>query len=451
MAGKLSVYDMALHGVNTTTSPVHLRDGELTKAQNWQTDPTLADGCIRRRDGMVKLNSSALAGSVKGFMALPLPSEFTTTRVFYAPINDGTTNTWRRSTDGVTWTTITTSTLQKCSVLTHSDNVTNAGTFSTSIRGVVPLASFNNRLYFPGDDYNSTEDAGTDTDPTIYEWDGTTATKLMTIPQSPQATTKCSTVMGIVPYSSSELLISVYDYDATPNLAKTRVLLYNIVTSSFEQLGPGTDLRGSVFAPYVYQGRVWICPANFVSGYQMQVLWIRPGDNTWTADANLPAVTVGGVSMVEFLGDLYLGIHSSATQDALIRKRTASTAAWSTVHTSDGSGTGQFYAPLWVSSDGLTILAFWNNADGSAPLQRVLSSTDGTTWSTELDVVADLGAGNGVVPGSPFRDSDGSDYLPIRNSNDTGVIKKRTSGGTWSTVDTINNLRGAMMALRTVA
>ena len=74
MAGKLSVYDMALHGVNTTTSPIHLTDGELTKAQNWQTDPTLADGCIRRRDGMVKLNSSAMAGSVKGFIALPLPS-----------------------------------------------------------------------------------------------------------------------------------------------------------------------------------------------------------------------------------------------------------------------------------------------------------------------------------------------------------------------------------------
>ena len=80
----------------------------------------------------------------------------------------------------------------------------------------------------------------------------------------------------------------------------------------------------------------------------------------------------------------------------------------------------------------------------------ILSSTDGTTWSTELDVVTDLGAGF-TVPGIPFRDSDGSDYISIRKSDDTGVIKKRTSGGTWSTVDTINNLRGAMMALRTVA
>lgn len=446
--GKLNVYDMAEKGVNTTKSPLHLNDGELTKAQNWQTDPTLADGCIRRRDAMSKLNGSALAGSVKGLIALPLPSEFTTTRVFYAPIDDGTTNTWRTSSNGSSWATITDATLRKCATTAHANSV--GAIYEGSLRGVGTFASLGGKIYFPGDDYNSPEDASTDTPPTVYSWDGTNAIKLFVVPRNPYADTDCYAVTSIVPYSATELLVSVFDINSGGSTRHSRVLLYNLLDGSLEQLGPETDIRGGIFTPFVYQGRVWVAPANFVIGETIAILWVRPGDPAWTSDANFEGAAVGGVSMAQFLGNLYMGTHSTASVVARIRKRTSSTAVWSSVFSTDGSGTGQYVGPLIVTADGLTLLAYANFGGGSAPVIRIVSSTDGSSWSTDLDVVADLGAGY-TVSGTPYLDSDGSIYWPLRKSDNTGFIKKRTSAGSWSTVDTIDNLRGPLTALRTVS
>lgn len=444
---KLNVYDMAEKGVNTTKSPLHLEDGELTRAQNWQPDPTLADGCIRRRDALSKLNGPALAGSVKGFIALPLPSEFTTTRVFYAPIDDATTNSWRTSTDGSAWATITTSTLRKAATSSHFDS--SGGLWAENVRGAITWASVHNKLYFPGDDYNSEEDASTNTPPTVYSWDGTTERKLFVIPRNPSVGVDCYTVTSIVPYSDHELVLGVVDTLTAGATAYFRVLFYDTITGTLEHLGPATALTGWLLTPYVYQGRIWIGPAQFDAD-TAAIRWIRPGDSDWTSDANFEASAVGGISMAAFLGDLYMGTHSSASTVARIRKRTTSTAAWTSVVSTDGTGTGQFAGPLIVTADGLTLLSYINYGNGSAPLIRIIKTTDGTSWSTDLDVVADLGAGYNV-PGYPYLDSDGSIYWPIRKADNTGFIKKRTSGGAWSTVDTIANLRGPLMALKTVA
>lgn len=445
--GKLNVYNMAEKGVNVTKSAIHLEDGEVTKAQNFQTDPTLADGVIRRRDGLTKLNSSALAGAVKGLIALPFPDEFTVTRTFYAPIDDGTTNTWRRSTDGTTWATITSATLRKAAITAHANGT--GGIYQDSMRGSAPWIGFNHKIYFPGDDYVSSEDGGTATDPTFYSWDGTTAVKLFTVPKSPYSTLKCQAIVSVVPYGESELLISTNDYDTADGAVHTRVLLYNTIDGSLEQLGPETDIRGAVMAMTVYQGRIWIVPTNFVIGVTVNVSWIRPGDPAWTTDVALPSVSIGGVGMAEFLGDLYVGTHSSALIDAFIRKRTAATGAWSTVLSTDGSGVFQHLGPLIVSADKQTIFAYYDNVDGTGVKQRIVKSTDGTSWTTDLDIVADLGAGY-TVSGFPYLDSDGAIYWPLRKADDTGFIKKRTSAGVWSTVDTIAALRGQIVALRTV-
>ena len=446
--GKLNCYNMAEQGVNVTKSPIHLDDGELTRAQNWQTDPALADGAIRRRDGMSKLNSSALAGSVKGLIALPLPSEFTTTRTFYAAIDDATTNSWRRSTDGATWATITTSTLRKAATTAHANGA--GHTWEGVARGVVNWASFGQKIYFPGDDYTTSEDGGTTTGPTVYSWDGTTESKLFTVPTSPFADDNALAITSIIPYSSSDLIVAVADYNTAAADAHTRILLYDTVTGSLEQVGAGTNIVGNSFVPYVYQGRIWVAAVNFEIATTIAVMWARPGDSTFTSDANFEAAAVGGISMVEFLGSLYLGTHSSAATVARIRKRTAATAAWSNVVSTDGSGTGQYAGPLIVDSAGTTLLSYINYGNGTAPLIRIIKTTDGTTWSTDLDVVADLGAGF-TVSGFPYTDSNGDIYWPLRKADNTGFIKKRTSAGTWSTVDTIANLRGTMQALKVLS
>jgi hypothetical protein len=453
MAKDLDVYDMADHGVNVTKSPIHLEDGELTKAQNWQTDPTLADGAIRRRDAMVKLNSTALAGALRGLIALPFPDEFTVTRTFYAPIDDTTTNTWRTSADGTTWTTITTATLNKAQTAIHDPGAGAPGaTFSGGLRGMVTWAAVNHKIYFPGDDYNTDAEAGTDTSPTLYVWDGTTSTKLLTVPPPPDvAPTLARGISAIVPYSQTELLIAVFGENASTAETYASLLLYDTVTGSLEQLGPETSLNDQViFAPYVYQGRIWIGPAYREStGSTIAIRWIRPGDPAWTTDANFKAIDIGGINMVHFLGNLYMGTHSSIAAVADIRKRTSSTGAWTTVTSTDGAGAGQVLGPLIVTADGLTILSFYNSVSGAAPLLRILSSTDGTTWVTDFDISANHASH--IISGIPYLDTDGSIYWMLKRSDNVGVIKKRTSAGVWSTVDSFNELRGPILPLKVVA
>jgi hypothetical protein len=144
-----------------------------------------------------------------------------------------------------------------------------------------------------------------------------------------------------------------------------------------------------------------------------------------------------------------MGTHSSIAVVARIRKRTVGTGAWSTVKSTDGTGVGQYCGPLIKTAAGTTLLAFYHTGNGTGPTDRILSSTDGTSWVTDLDIDADLGVGY-AVSGVPFLDSDGSIYWPLRKSDNTGFIKKRTSAGAWSTVDTIANLRGPILPLKVV-
>jgi hypothetical protein len=450
--GKLSVFDMAEKGVNVTKSPIHLEDGELTKAQNWQTDPTLADGAIRRRDSLVKLNSSALAGALRGLIALPYPDNFTVARTFYAPIDDVTTNTWRTSTTGAaaSWATITTATLNKAQTAIHDPGAASA--MSGGFRGVAHWLALNHKIYFPGDDYNTNSEVGADTLPTLYSWDGTTSTLLRRVPGDANLLTNIAKgISTIAPYSATEMLIATWGENSSTAKSHACLFLYSLVDGSLTQLGPETDLIHQLIrAIIVYNGRIWIAPEYYnVTGQTISIKWLRPGDAAWTTDANFEAIDVGGISLCEFLGDLYMGTHSSIAVVARIRKRTVGTGAWSTVKSTDGTGVGQYCGPLIKTADGLTLLAFYHTGNGTGPTDRILKSTDGSSWSTDLDIDADLGAGY-AVSGVPFLDSDGSIYWPLRKSDNTGFIKKRTSAGVWSTVDTIANLRGPILPLKVV-
>jgi hypothetical protein len=288
----------------------------------------------------------------------------------------------------------------------------------------------------------------------LYSWDGTTAVKLLTVPGDPNiGSSLAKGISCIVPYSATELLIGVFGDNVSTAKTHASLLLYDTVTGALEQLGSATDLiHQAIYAPYVYQGRIWIAPMYYnVDGLTISIKWLRPGDSAWTDDANFAAANIGGTTMVEFQGDLYLGTHSSTATVATIRKRTAGTAVWSTVKSTDGTGTGQYIGPIIKTADGLTMLAYYNAGNGTGPLIRILASTDGTTWTTDLDVVADLGAGY-TVSGIPYLDTvTGSIYWNLRQSDNDGFIKRRTSAGTWSTVDTFDDLRGPILPLKVVA
>jgi hypothetical protein len=445
--GHLAIYSMGRRGVNTTTSPVHLEDGDLVQAQNFQPDPAGQDGVLRSRDGMTRLTSSALAGQVTGGIGVPLPDQSALTTHFYAAMDDLSTGTdaFRHSTNGTTWTTITAGTLVRPASLGR------AGYFGANNPGARSLrwASLNERMYYPGNDYN---DASTTSWPTLHVWDGTTDYKLAEIPHHPSFNVGAAdeaAIMAIVPYSSTQLIVSTSDgNDAT---GRCRVLLMDVATGKFTQLGAGTDLTGYAQSVVVAQGRIWAaCAVTNLS--QSTIRSVRPDDGGWATERLIVAGR-SAESLVVFKGDLYCGQSAAwagAGNSAIIEKRAASTGAWTTVLTGDGTGTGNILGPLAVDLAESTIFAWWYSVSGGAsPENRIVSSTDGTTWGTEYDVKTNVGVSY-TQSGYPFLDrATGHLYWPVMQTTNETQLLRRTSGGTWSIVDSSNQLmRGPIASIR---
>ena len=368
MKKPLNVYNLGEEGVNVDSDDVHVRDGELRAAQNFQVDPAGGLGGIRRRDGLNDLNT-ALAGAVTGIIALPLPDRSALTRTFYAPIDSEAANFFRKSTNGTTWANSTNG-----SVPASRDDFGTFGTGSQELySGAMRWAGFNNRLYYPGSDYV----AGTDL-PTIHVWDGTTDYKFTEIPRNPnEAATIPRGVLSFVPYDENRLIVTTYD--STGGTGLGRVLLLNVNTGQWSQVGPETSLAGLPMNTAVWQGKIWTGLINLSGGSATTVRWARPEDATWTTDLTTP-VTLGYViDLAVFQGNLYIALAADVGDSAEIRKRT-SDGTWSIVLTADGTGASNFLGPLIVNDDDTKIFAFWSSVSGGgAPTERISESSDGSS------------------------------------------------------------------------
>ena len=103
MPQKLNIFNLGEKGVVLSRSPLHREDGSLVKAQNAEISLDEAEGGLKKRGGMPRLNSSSLSGSVQALVGVPLVDRsfgVGTTQTLYAAIDDGTSNNWRTSTDG---------------------------------------------------------------------------------------------------------------------------------------------------------------------------------------------------------------------------------------------------------------------------------------------------------------------------------------------------------------
>lgn len=440
----LSVFSMGEKGVNTTKSPIHLEDGEMTRAQNLQSDPAGTEGAIRSRDGLTKLNAIAMAGTVTGGIGVPLPNRTTLTRTFYAAMDDLSTGTdaFRTSTNGTTWATTV------AGALIRPQSRNRLGTFGVTPAHVFQSrwASLNDKMYYPGNDYT---DGSATSFPNIYVWDGTTAYKICDIPHhvSFAPASDEAGVIDIVLYSATQLVVSTYDGNGASG--RGRVFLLDVTTGQLTQLGPETSLTGAPQGLVVYQGRIWAA-CSVSNGSQGAVRSVRNGEATWTTEFT-PAVGRSAVSLVSFGGNLYCGQSAAwagAGNTAIISRRLASTAAWTTALTADGTGTGNILAALFVTQDGATILAYWNSVSGgAAPALRISSSTDGTTWVTDYDISVNVGT-TYINSGAPY--IDGTDvYWPVVKDTNATNILKRTSTGVWSIVDSTDPLnRGPLTSIR---
>ncbi len=74
MAKILKVYNIGSLGIDLVNSPIHVPDTALLNAQNAQTSPDDAEMAIKKRDGMVKINSNAAAGTILALLNVPIAS-----------------------------------------------------------------------------------------------------------------------------------------------------------------------------------------------------------------------------------------------------------------------------------------------------------------------------------------------------------------------------------------
>lgn len=72
MGQVLLVYNLGSLGVDLVNSPLHVEDGALVNCQNAQISPNDAELALSKRDGMVKINSVAAAGTLKAIVNIPV-------------------------------------------------------------------------------------------------------------------------------------------------------------------------------------------------------------------------------------------------------------------------------------------------------------------------------------------------------------------------------------------
>jgi len=72
MGQTLLVYNLGSLGIDIVNSPIHVEDGALLLCQNAQISPDDAELALKKRDGMVKINSTAAAGTLLATINIPL-------------------------------------------------------------------------------------------------------------------------------------------------------------------------------------------------------------------------------------------------------------------------------------------------------------------------------------------------------------------------------------------
>lgn len=424
---KLNLYQLGAGGVNVDSNDLHVKDDELRACQNWMWDPAGTAGGLRKRDGIAKLNSSAMSGAVKGLIGLPLVDHSGETEYIYAPYDDdgAGSNTWHRSTDGTTWASVTTGNKSQ----QRNDCGAHLGTQQGAMIG--QICTHNRKIYHPG--------RADGTNPTINQFDGTTDVVMTTIPPNPNApSTTPLCITFITPYDDTRLVVGTYDTTAV----YSRVFLFNTRTGAMTQVGQETTLPQIAALAIVFQGKIFIILNDDSGGTAATVRWARPEDAAWTVSDTAPAAVLGfGTGLCIFKGNLYASYASGTSTQGVIRKFDVTAGTWSTSYSVSGSPTGaNNVGPMIVNADDSEMYAFQYNGAGT-PNADILASSDGTTFASDHD----LGTGAAVTAaGQPFRHpTSGKIFWTIMgatHAQNAQIVEN--NAGTYTQRDSSEFLRG---------
>lgn len=443
--GLISVYNLGKLGVNVDKTAVHLEDGELTKAQNAIPDTAGHDGGIRKRPGLAQFNSSALSGSALGGVGVPITLKANlingqtvpggpTRKIFWGrcttATNLSTTQGWWTSTD-LFATAAGTVAASDASGLPSAPRAGVISELCTSVlsgyngspgSGVV----VNNKFYYASNNYTLDSTA-----PCIRVFDGTIDEEFLRIPIDPSVSSsiQCQGILSMLAVGDFIYLTVYDDDDGTIGTGSGgRVFRMDPSAGSLIQIGAKfvTDTSGADHIPYALEfhaGRLWVGTLNRQSaaGIAGKVYWIRPlVDTAWTLD-DTPADTGSrGVAFLKsFQGQLFAG-HIDGGTNALVRVR-SSVGTWSTSLTR--SSPAQFHNAIVFENN------LYCSSHNATTNESYIHKFDGSSWSIVHTTTA--GAEEVALPmcwqenGTLFFGGGGSD------SGDAALLSS-TDGTTWT-------------------
>ena len=451
MPAKLNLYNLGSAGVNVDKSPIHKEDGELLRAQNCIIDPLGVEGGIRKRPGLLKVNSVAAAGTIQGITPVPIAKPTTRTFLFGRYTND-TTAGWNTSTDG--WTTSPTTggpdTFDATNAVPRAPTKVwtnyNNSTTNDDIFVGRPSITYRNRFYYAGNDYT----VGTSA-PTIHMWDGVTDYVLASIPDNPDDSGTTSSAILCMIAANQRIYVTTYDGgSASATTCKGRVFELDPEDGSLFQIGSrfpiSPDTQRIPYALAWHMGRLWVAAHVGPQGSTTKTYFIRPGiDSDWTLD-NTSAGTTTAVEMMSFQGQLYQGHTSASGGGAIVRVR-STLAAYSTSVTAalneGGSvpvmanfGVNNHFGAMAVFQSNLYV-AYFNRSTTNVLYGRVYKYT-GSAWSVVYFPAADA-AGSKPYHGALVHN--GILYMwssPVDGASgaaDINQIISTSDGTTWTTHD----------------
>lgn len=432
MGDPIKNYSFGVDGVNIVSDPLKLKDSEATQLQNAELLADEATGgkfALKMRGGLAALNSSALAGSVLGMFGWPLRT--TVTKTVYAARQTESANTFRTSTDGSTWANSATAAAPVAEAK-YADE--------SNQRAARRAATFRSFIVYPGDTYTQDTD-----DPILVFFDGTNSVTALAVKYGPSGNTAPPFVITDILVANGTIYLAVHEPGGSGANVAGRVLSLDIDTGRVKQIansfgnGTGEVTGGAPNCLAFYQNQLWVgLNSNSTTDANGKIVRCYPGiDTTWTTDVSNLRQSIS--SLMPFKGNLYAGTYSSTSAGATITERTATAGTWTTRATSGGGagGTGH-YASLTVYGGALYAVEYHS----TTPIIHIVTSTDGSSWSTSRDVDSVDGGVAGNLPGGMCDDGNIDDQLFVvfrsTTAGGTDGFIMRFAGGTWTKIDTGN-------------
>ena len=436
MAEKIVIYSIGEHGVNVVKSPIHLDDGELVRAQNALFDTEGEAGALRKRYGLIKLNSSALDGAVQSIFnnGLPFGADLATTLWAALEASAGS-NTWRKSTDnGASWAFVTAPEKSQQIV----SNIVPPPLIQFQ-HATTRCVSYRKKLYYASAGYVQ-EPTANSTQPEIRVWDGTIDEFLVTIPPN-TAVGDTLNAMVVLDMMVGNGRIYFGTFDGKPSsLPESRVFSVDPGNGFMRQIGPAFSNLHFAYCLAWFNSKLWMGTSN-AGGGTGKIYSIRPDfDTSWVQEYS---ATIGYVqSLTVFDGQLYAGLsnaQATGTHTPLVVVRAAN-GTWGTSDTAPaGTSAGvSYYDSLIVYKDALYAFLVDNDTGGTTLIVRKF---DGSSWTTDKDISATFTStnfmGQAIVhDGKLFvaLTEQGGDGTP---GSPPGMILQNSSG-TWSSVDSLS-------------